>query len=637
MKYALLYIALLFATGIAFSQNAPDDSAKYKTKEIKVTSNRLETDIFSSPNSIKLLSKEYISNVNGERFSDILQTAGGVFLKSYGNASLQTVSINGLGAEHTIILLNGSKLNSFQNSQYDLSLIPKDIISKIEILYNGASSVYGSEAIGGVINVITKEENYDKFITAGTGYGSYGQKSFFVKLKNNINQLSFDLSFNNESSKNNYDYLFSSGNTDIIKHRDNASFDFNNFDFNLFYKFNESTSLSYFSNYVTQDRNLPGIETGSEVLHSNQKDFDWNNSFHLNHSFGKNLLLKSYFNFQNNLTNYVDEGLINSFYKNLVYSNLSQLNYLSKNIDFTTGYDVSYATLNGNDFENTVKRVQSAVFFASDLKFIRPLSIYPSARFENISDINKNILSGKLGINYKPFEKINLNFRTSVSNNFRSPAFNDLYWINSGNINLKPESSYNYDAGAIFNYIYPVNFTVEAKYTKIFVNDKIVWKPANNALWYPLNIDKSESDIFSVDVDVTKNISKDLIFNLDYDYNYASSLKKSSDYPGDLSYNKQIFYIPKETSKINAGLKYKNTGLNLFYSFTGIRYQDLENTIALPAVDLLNGNIYYDLNIHNLIIHTKFEVNNILNKNYVIISGYPMPLRNFKISISLKY
>ena len=637
MKDFLLYIILLILPAYSYSQKAEEDSVRYVTKEIEVRSNMLGSDIFSSPNSIKVFTDKKISMTNGDKFSDVLQTAGGVFIKTYGSASLQTISINGLGSEHTIILMNGSKLNSFQNSQFDLSFIPKDIITRVEILYNGASSIYGSEAIGGVINVSTKPENYDKLISTGTGFGSYGEKNYFVKLQKKINKLSFDFSYEKESSQNNYDYLYNTGFSEIKKQRADADFNYNNFDFNLSYQINKFSSLSYFSNYVVQNRNLPGIETGSEPSHSNQKDFDWYNSLQYEYAINKKLNLKSYFNFQNNHQNYADEVLINSYYKNLVYSNLTQLNYKSKNFEITTGYDITLATLNGNDFYNSVKRFQPAVFLTTNINIVEGLSVFPSFRYENISDINKNILSGKLGLNYKPFKTAKLNLRTSVSNNFRAPAFNDLYWQNTGNINLKPESSYNFDCGVIYNYNVPVNITVEAKYTKINIDDKIVWKPLNNSLWSPINIDKSESDVLSFDLQLQKAILKDLNCNLDYNYTYVSSLKKSSDYPGDPTYNKQIFYIPKETSKINAGLSYKTAGINLFYSFTGIRYQDLANTNALPAVDLLDGNIYFNFKFMNVFLNTKFEVNNILNKNYTIISGYPMPLRNFKLNFSLTY
>ena len=73
------------------------DSVKYTTDEIKVTSNIIETSVFHSPAKIEVLRRDFILSKNGDRLSDILQSAGGVFIKSYGNgSSLQTISMNGM-------------------------------------------------------------------------------------------------------------------------------------------------------------------------------------------------------------------------------------------------------------------------------------------------------------------------------------------------------------------------------------------------------------------------------------------------------------------------------------------------------------------------------------------------------------
>ncbi len=84
-------------------------------------------------------------------------------------------------------------------------------------------------------------------------------------------------------------------------------------------------------------------------------------------------------------------------------------------------------------------------------------------------------------------------------------------------------------------------------------------------------------------------------------------------------------------------LNYKKTGLNLFYNLTGKRYTDFENVNFLPAIDYVEGNIFQDFKISKIKFRVKFEINNILNADYQIISGYPMPLRNYKINLNLEY
>src|SRR5690606_20371165 len=108
-------------------------------------------------------------------------SAGGIFIKSYGNgSSLQTISMNGMETEQTLLLLNGSKLNSFQNAHIDLSVISKDNIERIEIVNNGYSSIYGSDAIGGVINIITTRNKSNFSLNLNSQAGSYGYRKVYL-------------------------------------------------------------------------------------------------------------------------------------------------------------------------------------------------------------------------------------------------------------------------------------------------------------------------------------------------------------------------------------------------------------------------------------------------------------------------
>jgi vitamin B12 transporter len=189
----------------------------------------------------------------------------------------------------------------------------------------------------------------------------------------------------------------------------------------------------------------------------------------------------------------------------------------------------------------------------------------------------------------------------------------------------------------IFRFNFISENILEINYTKINLDDKIVWKPAEKGLWKPFNIDKSESNIFSLDVKLKKNFNNNLKISFYYNYTYNKSIKASEDYPGDPSYGKQIFYVPIELSKINFEAGFKEFEMNLFYSFIGKRYLDFENLNRLPVIDLLDGNVYYTFKFSELFLTTKLEINNILNEDYQILPGYPMPLRNYKFILSLTY
>lgn len=636
----ILLLYLLIILNVCFAQ---DDSVKYSTDEIIITGTRLYTDIYSSPSKVDIFNSEQIHNRNGERLSDILQMSGGVYIKSYGsNSSLKTLSYNGLSQENILILLDGVRMNSFQNSQIDLSLISKDNIERVEVINNGHSSVYGSDASGGVVNVVTKSDfllKNDFSINFLNQYGSYGYKKFLLNASKKIDMLTFSLNYMNESSKDDFDYYYFNGVSEILKNRENSDYGFKNYTFTVLYPFSEKGKINFYSDYLENERSLPGIESGSPSSDTKQIDRNWNNILTYENKLSNNFKIRSSINIQNNLMNYYNRTITNSYYKNLVYTSNSQLDYSYKKIKTSVGYDFSYAKLKSNEVEDNAKRIQTGIYLLSelDLLYNESLKIYPSIRFDNYSDINKNYLSSKLGFNFKPFERIKLHLRTSVGNNLRAPTFNELYWKNSGNRELNSERSINFDVGLIYNFELFSNNTLDLSYTHIDANDKIIWRPQPSGLWLPVNLVSSRSDVFSVDISMDKEFSKNVYSSVTFKYAYTSSVKKSSEYPGDPTFNKQIFYIPKNNFKTNFSLFVKNVGINFFYDLIGKRYTDFENSSYLPATELLDGNIFINFEMFDIEVQTKFEVNNILNKNYQLVSGYPMPLRNYKLGFSLTY
>lgn len=629
--------AAVFCTE-SYSQDT--DSAAYKTEEIDVYSFKVSADVFSSPVKIQLITENEIKNKNGESLADVLQLAGGVFIKSYGgNASLGTISINGLGAEHTLVLMNGFKLNSAQNAQVDLSTVFKGNIERIEVLNNGSSAIYGSESVGGVVNVITKpgiSKGFNAGIIAKTG--SYNQKFFQMTLAKSLDRISVDFNYSKESSDNNYRYYFVNGNSSILKERLNSAYDISFSSLNLEYSVSPGSDLRLSSFYNLIKRKIPGIETGSDPSASDQSDKNWNSIASYETVFNKNISFRSQLNYQNNLSGFNNGVYINSYYKNIFLSNSSQINYQKQNIQIISGYELSYSALYSNETSDNAERIQTGLYLVSEINTGMNLKIFPSLRYDFISDINKNVVSGKFGINFRPSDNLNLNFKSSIANNFSAPTFNELYWKDLGNTDLVPETSVNFDAGFIFGFSLYSENKIEFTYNNINAVNKIVWTPGNSGLWTPQNTGNTLSQVISADINSMKQITKNISANIELSYSYTNSVKKSSDFTGDPSFNKKVFYIPAHQLKINAGLIFFNAGVNVFYSYTGIRYTDAENLYYLPAEGLTEGNVYYNFSLAGKVsAQIKFEINNVFNNNYQIISGYPMPLRNYKLGLSLDY
>ena len=634
-----IYILIFLFTSNLFAQT-DSDSVIVSTPSINVISNRILTLREDSPSSVQVYDKEFISKVNGNQLSDVLKIAGNVFIKSYGgNSSLKTISINGLGAEHTLILLNGVRLNSTQNAQFDLSLLSKETVESIEIMPSGGSVSYGSDAVSGVVNIRTISpvndlnlKKLDVFVSAEAG--SYGYKKYDVNVSGRLKSSFINASYFNERSDDSFDYYYFNGNFKEKKNRLNNSYAKDNF--NLQYNLvKNNMQVSLLSYYDVSERNLPGVETGSAPSNAKQSDKNWNTI--LNLEYKSDILFNITANYQNNLSNYSAFPYQSNYYKNTTAAlNPSfQLNYSSSK--FLLGMDLSYATINSDQIEGIRERFNAALFVSNETELLNNLTFFPSLRFENISDLNKQVLTSKFGFNYKPVRSNSLVIHSNIGNSFRSPTFNELYWKTGGNSDLNSEKSINFEAGILSEFDFISKNIIEINYSYINASDKIVWKPGNSVYWSPLNVGNSISNILSINLNTNANLSNNSSLKINANYSVNSSLKKNYDSPGDLTYNKQLIYIPVQMFKLSADIVYKNSGIGIYNVILGKRYTDFENTSFLNSTFLVDGNIYTGITFKNISAILKFEVNNITNEDYQVISGYPMPLRNYKFVLTLKY
>ncbi len=658
----ILYILLILAgCSAVYSQTTASLGDTVVTEEILVTANRIKTTPMLSPNKVQVIGSNYFKSLNGDKVSDALAFADGVFIRDYGfNSGLKTVVLNSTQTEHTLILYNGVRLNSHQNSQFDVGLLQLDDISRIEISKGGASSLYGTEAIGGVVNIITGGNLLKKpfGFDLKSEIGSYGFNKLFVKGENGIKAgreslLNLAYSFSNEQAKNNYEYNYFDGLSNIIRERDYSDYNQRALNFDVNYKFDNSSALRSFTFYNYKNRGLPGVDIGYVSTASRQIDRDLISSLVFDRKLSEFLSFISTASYKYSLMNYYDEMTsapqpINSFYKINNYTHSSELKYfLSNKHEFDFGYDISYNTITSNETEKG-KLFQAALYSAGKVEINLPLiskfTVYPSVRSDYYSNINKNVLSGKLGINIKPFEKANLSFKSSVANSFKVPTFNELYWIGLGNKNLLPEKSISFDAGVYYDLNFIANTKIEVSYFNINTKDRIVWTPDARGVWRPINIGKVKSEGVDASIRTGINLFKYFHAELGFNYNYGTAIKKSKDFEIDESYNKQLLYLPQEYAKSSLNLSCEPKGalvklisLNIFYTFTGKRYINAENTKFIPYYELVDANINLTLNLLKTETSLKFAVNNFADEDYEVMPGYPMPLRNYKLQIGIKY
>lgn len=615
------------------------DSTEYSTEEIRVTGIQGITSNTLLPGYVQVADRKKIEMINGTQLTDVLRSFAGINIRSYGGSgSLNTASMNGSGAENTLILVDGERLNSAQNNQFDLSMFSKSNIERVEVLNGGLSSLYGSEAVGGVVNIITKSpQSLRPTISLSAGIGSFNYRTLGLSGEAGLGKLSVLFGMSREESDNDYDYLFTQGNLTTEKERKNSEYQFSDIHVSAIYKLSEHTGLELISDYRSGKRNLPGIETGSEPSNAEQSDELWRNSLIMKADLSGKWSLTGRISQSYSLTKYSDKILTNSYYRNSAITMAAEGCADIGVAKLVTGLQYSADRLISNETDSDAGRSQPAVYTAAELSPASWIRIYPSARIDMYDDADINPVTGNLGVNIKPDQNEGVFLKLRAGNSFSAPTFNEMYWKNGGNPDLRPERSYQLSAGIGYELPEFMNSVLEIGYSHIQSNDKIIWLPSTSGFWTPENVRQTNSDELIASLTFSKKISKPAELSGSLSFVYNNSVKSGQDFAGDNTAGNNLPYIPKFAVKAGAGISLSMLECSIFYEYIGERFTSLSNNSTLSPANLLEAGIQYTLTLNTFSITGRIEAENILNEDYQMISGYPMPMRSFNFRINMEY
>jgi len=256
---AILIILGLFVLSEPVRSADDEDSKSDKTdpitmQEVIVTATRYEEKVSFIPTNVSVITDMDIANSTARDIPDLLRTQAGIHVSDIsGNRRSYRVDLRGFGEtaqSNTLVLVDGRRINQADLSGTDWALIPLDRVKKIEILWGGRGSVlYGDNASGGVINIITKEGDQFK-AGAGVSGGSYDTFKGNAHASGSQGNLSYAVSGS---------YLSSDG------YRDNSDTEAKDLGANLGYFFNDRFKLTLSGGYHQDDMGMPGALTESEL------------------------------------------------------------------------------------------------------------------------------------------------------------------------------------------------------------------------------------------------------------------------------------------------------------------------------------------------------------------------------------
>ena len=668
MWWRILPLLITFHLSLITSAQSRLDSIQH-VREIVVVSRPAMREVVPS----QKLNGEMLEKLNTHSVADALRYFSGIQLKDYGGVGgIKTVNIRSMGTHHLGISYDGIQLGNAQNGQIDLGQFSLDNVEEIT-LYNGQKSAIFQPASdfghAGAIYIRTRMPEFEKGQTNLKFKTQYGSSDMFrlsalweQKLSETVcSSLSAGFLTASGKYKFRYERRYPNGQTawDTTAVRNNGDIHAERIEANIFGRLDQG-SWQLKAYLYNSARGIPGAivnnvwrrgERQQDLNTFVQAAFDKN----IGNGFSTRWLAKyAYYN-----THYVNKDTTqlpvdNRYRQQEIYLSTANVLELLPNWSASLSYDFKWNKLNADTYNFAFPtRISNLVSLATavDYKHLKAqgsiLATFINDRYHrggnDLSIITHHSSLQKMTpavfVNIYPFKGTFFSLRAYVKKSFRMPTFNDLYYTDMGNANLVPESAIQYDAGFALNkhfetgIIRHAEMHFDAYYNTI--QDKIVAYPKGQQFrWTMLNLGKVHIKGMDVEAEADFLIGKNLIATARAQYTYQDARDKTD--PSTSYYNDQIPYIPWHSGSAIIGLSYKDWDLNYSFIYAGERYDEQENIIYNHMEPWYTSDlsISYKFGYKDYIFRMKLDVNNILDQDYEVITNYPMPGRNFALTLS---
>ena len=481
-RFLSLSFSLMFSIGYSQENKKViiDTMKVNQLEEVVITATRTVRQLSSVPLAVTLVSSKEIKKTGTTRLKNILQEQTGIVFVTDASG-FEGVQMQGLNAAYTLILIDGVPLVGRSSGKLDLKRLTVNNIKQIEVVKGPSSSLYGSEAIGGVINIITETPNRD--VSKGNvQYYFKGGKRNELDLNSNYVYKKGKIGINagvNLNSSNGYD---------LSPNRiGNTTDPFNNFTGNLSinYQFSKKLKLHVSNRYYQQNQ---------KVLSNVNSIKEYNVNTKICHIFSD----KVNFDYTFYATKYKTESYFNgsqSYYnQTLIRPELRVIIKVDKN-EFIGGIGASFDALNRTFFEKNESFKTQYVFGQYDFKPFENLNLIIGARFDHHNKY-KSAFSPKVSARYKLNDWLAI--KSSVGVGFKAPDFRQLFF------------NFNNSAGGYI--VYGVRTMHDLFGQNSQVIDQVAKKlNPENSIGYNLGFQLKPTNRLKATINIFRNDIKDLI------------------------------------------------------------------------------------------------------------------------------
>ena len=571
-------------------------------KEVVVTATRSQKKLKDVPITVQVVTAEDIKKSQSTDFKTFLENEFSGVNFTYNGGS-PNINMMGFGGKYVLFLMNGERMagETFDNIDYDR--IDIDNIERIEIIKGASSSLYGSNAIGGVINIITKDSKSPLDINAGYLYDN--SRDHKVNLSVGTKQKWGNLSISSFYKMREPYIIKDRISTGGIYNELNVA-GFTNYGINPKLTFNLSPkiNLSLTPGYYFSERN-PGTPA-SKIVREQYYNYNLGLKTNIKFNDNQNLIVSGTFDRYDKYDYFRKIKEKEKKYENEVWRVSSQYNQnLFKKHTLVAGGEVLSEKLLSFMFKNEStggrENAQTYSAFTQQDWVINPaVTIVTGARMDYHS-IFKQYFTFRLSGMYRFDETMTI--RAGYSGGFRSPTLKELYtnWFHPwggglqlmGNKNLRPETSDNFNVSIDFN-LKKLNLTFITQYSKI--KDKINLRGNIGDTLRYVNF-HGNTDVLNSEVSAIYKLNKNFHFKGSYSY-YDIGKRRSENRPHTLTFKAEYipsakYYIPNIiiSGKYLSRTKIYDDDSSSFVSYAPYSIWRLQLASKLPLGFTLTGGI----------------------------------------------